>query len=51
MTIHDKIRDEKLQYDINILTEKQIKTLASSNQINKNILQVKKYYPLIKDKL
>ena len=49
MTIGDKIRDEKLQYDIN---RKAAKILPlSSEKIDKyNIMQVKKYYPLIKEK-
>ena len=46
MAIDDKIKDEKLQYDINREAAK-ISTL-SSNKIDKlNILQVKKYYHLI----
>ena len=49
MTIDDKIRDEKLQYDINIEAAK-ISKLSSKKLINMNILQVKKYYLLIKDK-
>ena len=49
MIIEDKIRDEKLQYGINmevgnILHYHQVK------MINTNILQVKKYYPLIEDR-
>ena len=38
MTIDDKIRDEKLQYDINREAEKNLEKL-----LNMNILQVKKY--------
>ena len=49
MTIDDKMRDEKLQYDINIEAAK-ISVLSSKKSINMNILQVKKYYLLIKDK-
>ena len=49
MTIDDKIRDEKLQYDINIEAAK-ISALSSKKLINMNILRVKKYYLLIKDK-
>ena len=48
MTIYDKIRDEKLKYDIN--------KKAAKNHLNDleglikmNILQVKKYYPQIKE--
>ena len=46
MTIDDKIRDEKQQYDIN-REEAKISALSSGKIINKNILQVKKYYLLI----
>ena len=47
MTIDDKIRDEKLQCDINReLTKKLV--LLSGKLNNMNILQVKKYYHLIK---
>ena len=46
MTIDDKIRDEKRQYDIN-REEAKISALSSGKIINKNILQVKKYYLLI----
>ena len=50
MKIDDKINDEKLQYDIMILTENQQKHQHYSQVklINMSILQVKKYYPLIK---
>ena len=49
MTIDDKIRDEKLQYDINReATEYRLYHLEKL--INMNILQVKKYCLLIKDK-
>ena len=48
MTIDDQIRDEKLQYDINRGAVK-ISAL-SSKQFNKYILQLKKYYYLIKNK-
>ena len=44
MTIDDKIRDEKLSYDINREAAKILEKL-----INMNILQVKKYYILIKE--
>ena len=47
MTIHDKIRNEKLQYDINTEAAK-ISALSSEKLINMNILQVKKYCHLIK---
>ena len=48
MTIADKMRDEKLQYDIK---EKQQKYqhYHQAKLINMNILQVKKHCPLIKD--
>ena len=48
MTIDDKIRDEKLQYNIN---KKAAKTLALSSGkiINMNISQVEKYYLPIKE--
>ena len=48
MTIHDKIRDEKLQYEI--LAEKQQKYQQYHPQkfINTNFLQAKKSCPLIK---
>ena len=48
MTIHDKIREEQLQYYI---SRGAGNTLAlSSGKINKyDILQVKKYYLLIKN--
>ena len=46
MAIDDKIKDEKLQYDINREAAK-ISTLSSSKIDKLNILQVKKYYHLI----
>ena len=46
MAINDKIRDEKLQYNINRKTAK-VSELLSGKLININILQVKKYYLLI----
>ena len=48
MTI-DKIRDQKLQYNINREAAKTL-ALSSGKMMNMNILQVKKYCPLIKDK-
>ena len=45
MAIDDKVRDEKLQYDIN---NKNICIMIRKKMINVNILQVKKYYLLIK---
>ena len=49
MAIDGKIRDENLQYDI--LREKQQKYQHYHLEIliNKNMLQVKKYYLLIKE--
>ena len=49
MTIDDKIRDEKLQYDINREAAK-ISALSSGKIDKLNVLQVKKYYLLIKEK-
>ena len=42
-----KIRNEKLQYDINIEAAR-MSALLSEKLINMNILQAKKYYLLIK---
>ena len=48
MTTDDKIRDEKLEYDINREAAKV--SAISSGKIDKmNILQVKKYYILINE--
>ena len=47
MAIDDKIRDEKVQYDINIEVA-EISALSLGKLINMSILQVKKYYLLIK---
>ena len=49
MTINDHIRDEKLQYDINIEAAK-ISALSSEKFINMNILPVKIYSHLISNK-
>ena len=46
MTIDDKIGDEKLQYNIN----REAAKISALSLINMNILQVTKYYLLIKDK-
>ena len=46
--IDDKIKDEKLQYDIKRETQK-ISALLSGRLINTNTLQVKKYHILIKE--
>ena len=48
MTIDDKIRDEKLQYDINREAET-ISVLSSGKLINMDVSLVKKYCFLIKD--
>ena len=48
MTIDDKIRYKKLQYDINREVGK-ISALSSGKVDKLNILQVKKYYVLIKE--
>ena len=47
MTIDDKIKEEKLQYDINRKVEN-YQHYRSEKLININFLQVKKYYHLIK---
>ena len=49
MTIDVQIRDEKPQYDINREPAK-ISILSSGKIDNMNILLVKKYYHLIKNK-
>ena len=49
MTIDDQIKDEKLQYGINRETA-EISSYHQAKLINMNILQVKKYYLLIKNK-
>ena len=46
MTTDDKIRDQKLEYDINRKAAK-ISALLSVKLINMNILHVKIYYLLI----
>ena len=47
MTIDDKIRNERLQYDINRKAAK-ISALSSDKTDKNDFLQVKKYYYLIK---
>ena len=47
MTIEDKIRDEKLQYDINKEAAK-ISAFSLEKLTDENISHVKKYYLLIK---
>ena len=47
MTVEDTIRDKKLQYDIKTEAAK-ISGLSSDILTNMNILQVKKFYLLIK---
>ena len=49
MTINDKIRDEKLQYDINRKAAK-LSAYHLEKLININMSQVKNYYLLIKEK-
>ena len=49
MTIEDQSRDEKLQYDINREAAK-ISALSSGKIDNMNILLVRKYCHLIKNK-
>ena len=49
MTIGDKIRDKKLQYDINIEAAKLSKLSSGKKLIKMKMLQVKKYYYLIKE--
>ena len=49
MTIDDKVKDGKLQYDINREAAK-ISDYYQVKLINMNILQVKKFYHLIKVK-
>ena len=46
MTIDDQIRNKKLQCDINRKAAK--KSALSSGKIDKHMLQVKKYYFIIK---
>ena len=48
MTTDDKIRDEKLEYDINREAAK-ISAISSGKIDKMNILQVKKYYILINE--
>ena len=50
MTIDDKIIDEKLQYDISRERQQKYQHYHHVKFINMNILQVKKYYLLIKGK-
>ena len=49
MTIENQIKYEKLQYDINREAAK-ISALLSRKLISMNILLVKRYYHLIKNK-
>ena len=48
MATDGKIRDEKLKYDMNRQVA-EISALSSGKIDNINILQVKKYYPRIKE--
>ena len=49
MTINDKIRDEKLKYDINREAAKISSLSFGKNNKYENILQVKKCYLVIKE--
>ena len=49
MTIHDQIRDEKPQYDINREATK-MQLYRQTKLVSMNILLVKKYYHIIKNK-
>ena len=50
MTINNQIKDEKLQYDINIEKQQKYLPYNQENFINMNILLVKIYYHLINNK-
>ena len=50
MTIGDKVRDEKLQYDFNREKQQKYQHYHQVKLINMNILQVNKYYLIIEDK-
>lgn len=47
MTIDKRVRDKKLQYDVNKIEVAKIFALSSTKQISKDIHLVKKYYQLI----
>ena len=49
ITIDDQIRDEELQYDNN-RTAAKISASSKVNLVSMNILKVKQYYHLIKNK-
>ena len=49
MKIDSKIRDEKLQYDTNREAAKLSALSSGKIMMNMNILQVKKYYLMIKE--
>ena len=49
MTADDKIRGEKLEYDVN-REAANISIIIRKKMINMNLLQVRKYYLLIKEK-
>ena len=49
MTTDDKIRGEKLEYDVN-REAANISIIIRKKMINMNLLQVRKYYILIKEK-
>ena len=50
MTIYDQIKDEKFQYNTNREVAKMSALSLGKIDITINILQVKKYYLLIKNK-
>ena len=50
MTIDDQIKDEKIQYDINIEAVKKYLHYHQEKLTTTNMLLVKKYYLLIKNK-
>ena len=50
MNIEDQIRDEKLQYDINIKRLQKNQLYHQVKLISMNILLVKKYHHLINNK-
>ena len=49
MATDDKIRGEKLEYDVN-REAANISIIIRKKMINMNLLQVRKYYLLIKEK-
>ena len=51
MISDEKIRDEKTQYKIKRKSSEKYQPQHQANFIKMNVLEVKKYYLLIKDKL